>query len=279
MAQTDIDRCVFVYCVGRKYEKHFHLLRQHFENFALLNNAHLHIQRKPLDPSMRHNLMMQRLLIPSKMQHYKHVLSIDLDVFFARPLNFFNEIIDLDVDCACWPVDNSDTALAILYKELWSLKRTPHVGKNNIVDHINGGLIYFNSENSWKIMKEVYWSEQLNSDKLQEGFNNEEGVITRLINDKSLSYAPLDTKFNDQIIWRLAVSAPEIFDVHRGMRGKFHRYLKKLDLLFPIIESYLYGVDYRRVVDQAVSSSKMIHFSGGFPYPYDLLKNKKRLSY
>ena len=167
------NRCVFILCSGKYFEKHYSYVSSYFEKFADINNADLHIQKSPIDPLMRHNIMTQRLLLPKILINYEHILTIDIDIHISKMENFFDDIISYKADCAAVPMPVFEPVFDSLCKNLWGV-RNLYIDKvkTDIVEHFNGGVIYFNTAKTANLLENYYYSKEIYDDKNLPGFNN-----------------------------------------------------------------------------------------------------------
>ena len=88
----------------------------------------------------------------------------------------------------------------------------------------------------------------------------------RWIANNNKVFLPMAKKYNYQILYHLAKDYKDVIEAYKGIRGKvYRRTFKKIP---KFVSSNILGSRYKESISSAIDAGDIIHFSGGFPYPY-----------
>jgi len=241
------------------------------ERYADKCDADLIVQDSPPDHTFKHSLMSQKLLIPALYKKYEHVLMLDLDIFITDTCpNIFDEFIDNNIGFSAVENPINSVEYSYICDRLWKSTaekfQNPYTGAiHSSVKGINGGVMYFNTKLIADLLRKFYFDDSTEWSQNTKKMNNEETPVWWIAKENEL-FSSMDMSFNFQMFFHLAKDYKDVIETYNGVIGRLHR--KTSARLPSFITNNIFGSRYKDSVSTAIDCGNIIHFSGGFPYPY-----------
>ena len=264
-------KCIVVLCLSKYYKLHLSKIYPMLEKYANKCNADLKVQDCQPDISNRHSLMCQKLLIPYIYKAYEHVLMLDLDILITDSCpDLFEDFVDSNIGFSAVENPINSTEYSYICDFLWKTTKqdfqNPYTGElHSKVKGINGGVMYFDTKLMADLLHNFYFDESTHWSKNTQIMNNEETPMFWLASQNEM-FSSMDKSYNFQMFFHLAKDFKDVLLTYRGFIGKLHRKTSQRQPAF--ITNNIFGSRYKDSISSAIDNGHIIHFAGGFPYPY-----------
>ena len=267
------NKCIVVLCISSFFKRHLIEVYPMLKKYSDKCNADLIVHDTPPDPNFRHNLMSQKLLIPGLYKKYGHILMLDLDIFISDNCpNIFDDLIDDNVGFSAVENPINSNEYKYICEHVWGIPHTNHMQQNpytgtinNKIKGINGGVMYFNSSLIADLLRQFYFDDSTKWCEDTAIMNNEETPVWWIADNNDM-FLSMDKQYNYQMFYHLSNNYKDLIGTYKGFKGKLYR--KASQKLPMFVTNNIFGPRYKESVSDAIDSSNIVHFAGGFPYPY-----------
>lgn len=258
---------IVLMAIGDKYLRLFDATKDQFARYAEKCNAELIVCKAAPDPTFKRNILCQKMLLPALYAQYEWIAFLDLDILIsenapsifdkAEESKAFAAVADLrgskkfeNVVKHYWHAPNilDETHASYFFDRGFPAHDNHHLS-------INGGVWLCQPKKIAEKFKEFYYSNF-------KTMPHEEAIMAFVAQSNDLFYE-LDYKYNTQLMFEIYDSQNSLVIEHsksfyfKCLR-KFHCYLKP--------SFYIYPNAYKVLINQLLSKSYIVHFSGGFPF-------------
>ncbi len=265
-----MSRALLCTVIGEKYQRIYRSFRHQFEAYAARCGADPIVIRQPLDPSGRHRLFTQRLLIPRVFSRYDQVAHLDVDMLISATAG--------DIFCTLPPHAGFGAAVnprgTRAYEMAWN--QAPFTRQSHVeyfatkelrsvkpLYQINGGVLVFRTEETADLFASWYFDEARHAGKSEYYYNAEEDAMAFLSQERGIFFE-LPPRFNRQLIYHLCESTEGLMARRELMSlpNRIHRRLRRALGLRP---SALGMQHYTRCVETLLREGNLVHFSASYP--------------
>ncbi|MDX2128587.1 MAG: hypothetical protein SFU91_06085 [Chloroherpetonaceae bacterium] len=286
------SRALAVMAIGEKYQQLLTKNRHMFEWYAKRCNADFIVFDNPLDRDFKHNILIQKVLLPSKLKDYELVCAMDLDIIIsAQADDIF--LKNQDLSGVSGVLDSRESEKYRLTSiRLWKKKPdekleafSEYFSKLNLEYHpelqgsINAGVWVFRPKAIAVIFEESYYSEKYNRLIERRKALIEQGIAVAEYDEAIIAYEsqtrglfqPLSESFNTQIVYTLF--GTDLYHHIAGLKRTFTR--KLFHHLFRNTaygerfsrEAYKHDPLYIDTIDRLLNEVNILHFAGGYHIP------------
>ncbi|MDX2128588.1 MAG: hypothetical protein SFU91_06090 [Chloroherpetonaceae bacterium] len=282
-------RVLAVMAIGKKYQSHLKKSEFMFQWYAKRCQAEFVVIDKPLDPKMKHNLLMQKMLFASFVSNADEAVLLDLDMLISPKAKNIFEIIHHDAHLyACIDPYGTDrfkkTAQRLWKKE--NIQDITHpqyfenAGLKDLINPqdffaLNGGAYLLKPKLVGESLQNLYHTCTEKYSLTPLALRHEECMMA-FYSQSSKIFQSLPQTFNYQIIFDLF--GTPLFHEIPGLIDTLYRKIMRRVVVFSelkknfIPRSYQFHPKYLQYISSRLESESILHFAGGYVIPDQFLQ-------